>query len=295
LVKEFTELQGVVGGLYAVVQGIPAAAAQAIYDQYKPAGVEDPGPRSAEGAIVGLADRINTVVDMFAIGLAPTGSKDPFALRRAANGIVRILADHPLPFSLTQVAQVAVEQSQQPKARERLDDVVQFLRERLTFYLRDVLGLSYDVVNAVMAAGADDVRDAAARGRALTAVRGTDDFVAIAGAFKRIKNILSQATAKGDQPAAHIEKNLLTEGAEQTLFAQARELSPQVEALRQQRDYATALDHVATLRPAVDAYFEAVMVMAPDAALRANRLGLLTQLLADFSRIADFSEMVTAG
>jgi len=293
LVKEFTELQGIVGGLYAVVQGIPAAAAQAIYDQYKPAGVEDPGPRSAEGAVVGLADRINTVVDMFAIGLAPTGSKDPFALRRAANGIVRILADHPLQLTLTKLVSVAVEQSQQPKAAERTDDVLQFLRERLTFYLRDVLGLSYDVVNAVLAAGADDVRDAIARGHALTAVRGTDDFVAISGAFKRIKNILAQATSKGDQPAAHIRKELLTEGAEQTLYAQARELSPQVEALRQQRNYAMALDHVATLRPAVDAYFEAVMVMAPDAALRANRLGLLTELLADFSRIADFSEMVS--
>jgi len=294
LVKEFTELQGIVGGLYAVVQGEPAAVAQAIYDQYKPAGAEDAGPRSDEGAVIGLADRINTVVDMFAIGLAPTGSKDPFALRRAANGIVRILADHRLPLTLSKLTAIAVEQSQQSKAAERVDDVLQFLRERLTFYLRDVLEFSYDVVNAVLAAGADDVRDAVARGHALTQVRGTEDFVAISGAFKRIKNILAQATAKGDVPAAEIRQDLLTDGAELTLFAQARELSPQVEALRQQRDYAAALDHVATLRPAVDAYFDAVMVMAPDAAVRANRLGLLTQLLADFSRIADFSEMVTA-
>jgi glycyl-tRNA synthetase beta chain len=229
---------------------------------------------------------------MFAIGLAPTGSKDPFALRRAANGIVRILADHPLPLTLSRLTAIAVEQSQQSKAGERAGDVIHFLRERLTFYLKDVLGFSYDVVNAVTAAGADDVRDVIARGYAMTAVRGTDDFVAIAGAFKRIKNILTQASAKGDVPAREIEQSLLMEGAEQTLYALARELSPQVEALRQQRNYAVALDRVATLRPAVDAYFDTVMVMAPDAALRANRLGLLTELLADFSRIADFSEMV---
>jgi glycyl-tRNA synthetase beta chain len=287
LVKEFTELQGIVGGLYAAFQGVPSLAAEAIYCQYTM-------PRSLEGAVVGLADRANTIVDMFAIGLAPTGSKDPFALRRAANGVVRILADHPLPITLSQLAQLAIKNSAQTKAAERTAEIYQFLRERLTFHLREVSALEYDVVNAVLAADADDVRDAIARGQALAAVRGTDDFVAISGAFKRIKNILAQAAAKGDSPAASLNPALLTEPAEIALHTQAVQLSPQVEALRQQADYAGALDRIATLRPTVDAFFDAVMVMAPDPATRANRLALLSGLLADFSRIADFSEMVAA-
>jgi glycyl-tRNA synthetase beta chain len=147
----------------------------------------------------------------------------------------------------------------------------------------------------VLAADADNVRDAIARGQALAAVRGTPDFVAISGAFKRIKNILAQAAAKGDATAASVSSVLLHEPAEQSLFEQASQLSPEVEALRQKSDYAAALDRIATLRPAVDAFFDAVMVMAPDTAIRANRLALLSGLLADFSRIADFSEMVAAG
>ena len=285
LVKEFTELQGIVGGLYAAHQGVSRLAADAIYDQYST-------PRSLEGAVLGLADRANTIVEMFAIGLAPTGSKDPFALRRAANGIVRILAEHLLPITLSQLVSAAIQLSLQPRAAERATDIQQFFRERLTFYLRESAGLDYDVVNAVLSASADDVRDAVARGQALAKVRGTDDFIAIAGAFKRIKNILAQAAAKGDQAADSVSQTLLTEPAEQALHAQAAQLSPQVEALRQKSDYAAALDRVATLRPAVDTFFEAVMVMAPDAALRANRLALLSGVLQDFSRIADFSEMV---
>lgn len=295
LVKEFTELQGIVGGLYAAAQGISQTAADAIYDQYKPANVEDPGPRGMEGAILGLADRANTIVDMFAIGLAPTGSKDPFALRRAANGVVRILADHPLPLTLSQLLRLAIDSSRQPKAADCAREIEQFFGERLTFYLRDMLRLDYDVVNAVLAAGADDVPDAIARGQALARVRGTDDFVAISGAFKRIKNILAQAAAKGDAPASGVVSHLLSEPAELALHKQAVAVSPEVESLRREQNYAAALDRIATLRPAVDTFFDKVMVMAPDAAIRANRLALLAQLLADFSRIADFSEMVVSG
>jgi glycyl-tRNA synthetase beta chain len=297
LVKEFTELQGIVGGLYAAAQGMPPAVAQAIYEQYMPAGMDDACPRTSEAALVGLADRANTIVDMFAIGLAPTGSKDPFALRRAGNGIVRILAsdnDAALPLTLVDIVSAAMAASDQSKSMPKQYDVLAFLRERLAFYLREVLGFAYDVVNAVTAVGADDVRDTIARAQAVTAVRGTSDFAAISIAFKRMKNILTQADSKGETVGATLNVALLTPGAEVALHAQLLQLAPEVEALRQRGDYAGALDRIATLRPPVDAFFEGVMVLAPEADLRANRLALLKLLLADFSRIADFSEIVPA-
>ena len=297
LVKEFTELQGIVGGLYAAAQGMPPAVAQAIYEQYMPAGMDDAMPRTAEAALVGIADRANTIVDMFAIGLAPTGSKDPFALRRAGNGIVRVLAEAGAAsvLSLADVAGAATAASAQDKAKEKQSEVLEFMRERLTFYLRETLGFAYDVVNAVTAAGADDVRDTIQRARAVTAVRGTADFAAISTAFKRMKNILAQADGKGEAAGTKVNAALLTAGAEAELYARLQELAPDVEALRQSGDYAGALDKIATLRPPVDAFFDAVMVLAPEAELRANRLALLRLLLADFSRIADFSEIVPAG
>ena len=191
LVKEFTELQGIVGGLYARAQGLGERVALAIYEQYTPASTEDDIPVSVEGQLLGLADRIQTIAAMFGIGLQPTGSKDPFALRRAANAIVKILAESDLPLTLSDVAHSAL-----------TDDVNErrfsaFLRERLHFYLKDVRGFAYDVVNAVLAADADDVRDAMARAEALTAARASADFEAISAAFKRIKNILRQAAEKG--------------------------------------------------------------------------------------------------
>ncbi len=143
--------------------------------------------------MLGLADRIQTIVAMFGIGSAPTGSKDPFALRRAANAIVKILAESELPLTLGDVLNASGAEG------ENKAQVEAFLRERLHFYLKDVRGFAYDVVNAVLAAGADDVRDAIARAEALTAARGSEDFAAVSAAFKRIKNILRQAEEKGYQ------------------------------------------------------------------------------------------------
>jgi len=293
LVKEFTELQGVVGGLYARAQGYSEAMAATIYAQYQPAGMDSAIPSTIEGQVFGIADRMNTIVDMFAIGLAPTGSKDPFALRRAANGVVKILAESELPLTLTEVLDTAVADSAQTKTDAAA--VSAFLTERVEFYLREVKGQAYDVVKAVLAGGADDVRDAVARAEAVTAVRGSDDFAAISAAFKRTKNILTQAFEKSEPIAETVDAKLLTDAAEIALAARATELAAKVEHLRQEKKYAEALQVSAMLRPEVDAFFEAVMVMAPDAAVRANRLALLRQVLGDFSRIADFSEIVTAG
>jgi len=286
LVKEFTELQGVIGGLYARAQGLGERVALAVYEQYTPASIEDAIPVSVEGQLLGLADRIQTIVAMFGIGNAPTGSKDPFALRRGANAIVKILAESDLPLTLSDVlnASGADDANRQ--------QVAAFLRERLHFYLKDVRGFAYDVVNAVLAAGADDVRDAIARAEALTAVRGSDDFVAISAAFKRMKNILRQAEEKGFAVGSAEGVKLAAEA--QQLSSAAAALAPRVAGLRGQRAYGEALGLIATLRPAVDGFFDKVMVLDADAAVRGANLGLIADVLSGFSGIADFSEIVTS-
>ncbi len=292
LVKEFTELQGVVGGLYARAQGFSAATADAIYDQYKPVSMEDSVPRTAEGAVLAIADKADTIAGMFGLGMEPTGSKDPFALRRAANGIVKILAETAvaLPLTLAEVAAAACGQNEALAAKVR-----SFLAERLEFYLREARGQAYDVVKAVLAAGAEDVLDAVARAEAVTAVRGSDDFAAVSAAFKRMKNILSQAGDKGVAVGTRVDDLLLSEATEKALSERSAELAGQVATLRAEKNYTAALESIATLRPQVDAFFDAVMVMAPEAEVRANRLALLDRVLGDFSGIADFSEIVTAG
>ena len=286
LVKEFTELQGVVGGLYARAQGLGERVALAIYEQYTPASTEGNIPVSVEGQLLGLADRIQTIAAMFGIGLQPTGSKDPFALRRAANAIVKILAESELPLKLSEVAHSALTDD----VNER--KVLEFLTERLSFYLKDVRGFSYDVVSAVLAAGADDVRDAIARAEALTAARASEDFEAVSAAFKRINNILRQAAEKGFGVGSPDAVTLAPEA--QKLKDAAATLAPEVARLRQERNYGEALGKIATLRPVVDAFFDKVMVLDPDEKIRGAHLGLIDGVLKGFSGIADFSEIVTS-
>ena len=285
LVKEFTELQGVIGGLYAKAQGLSDTVAKAIYAQYTPASTDDAIPSTTEGQLLGLADRIQTITAMFGIGSAPTGSKVPFALRRAANAIVKILAESDLPLTLADV--VAASGAEETNKEQ----VAAFLKERLSFYLKDVRGFAYDVVNAVLATDADDVRDAIARAEALTAARESADFAAISAAFKRIKNILRQAEEKGF--ALGLPKDVQLAPEAQQLADAAAALAPQVAKLRQQRAYGEALALIATLRPTVNAFFDKVMVLDPDAAIRGAHLGLIDQILRGFSGIADFSEIVT--
>ena len=288
LVKEFTELQGIVGGLYARAQGLGEVVAQAMYWQYSPAGMEDPIPSTVEGHLLGLADRFQTVSAMFGIGLEPTGSKDPFGLRRAGNGIVKILAESNLPLTFSDLEK-AVSQGESGSRGQ----VAAFFRERVEFYLREVRGFSYDVVNAVLAAGFDDVRDAIARAEALSTVRGSDDFAAISAAFKRMKNILRQAREKSELPSEEVDSALLGDGAERGLHEHAAGLAPVVEKLRAGREYRRALEQIATLRPHVDLFFDKVMVMVDDTSVRQNRLALIAMVLGSFSSIADFSEIVT--
>lgn len=289
LVKEFTELQGVVGGLYARAQGVGESVAQAIYWQYSPAGMDDPVPPTVEGQILGIADRLQTISAMFGIGLEPTGSKDPFGLRRAANGIVKILAESNLPLTLADLANTLSQDKDGLRSK-----LAGFFRERVEFYLRDVKGFAYDVVNAVLVAGFDDIRDAIARAEAVTAVRGSEDFAAIAAAFKRMKNIVRQAQEKGQFISGMAPGTAaFKDEAEKNLSAKATEVGAEYQNLRRIREYRQALERMATLRPHVDLFFDQVMVMVEDEAVRNNRLALIARIQGTFSEVADFSEIVT--
>jgi glycyl-tRNA synthetase beta chain len=315
LVKEFTELQGIVGGLYARVQDLDPALsadahrliAEAIYDHYQPESMEDSVPRSIEGATLSIADKADSIAGMFALGLQPTGSKDPFALRRQANGIVKTIAEHKLPLSLgrlfgdalagyagSEAARRFGEKFSTPQVEaEGLPAILGFLRERLEFYLREALGFAYDVVNAVLAAGSDDVVDAAARAQAVSQVRSSPDFESISIAFKRMKNILRQARELGSQPAAEFHPGALKEPAEVNLAELVPATAQRVGQLRARKEYEPALLEISRLRPAVDTFFDKVMVMVDEPNVRANRLALLRTVLSEFSTIADFSEIVT--
>ena len=289
LVKEFTELQGVIGGLYARAEGKPEVVWQAIYDQYMPAGVEGRVPRSAQGALLGIADRADTIAGLFGLGLEPTGSKDPFALRRAANAIVKMLAEMELPLGIDDVVKHAAD-SEAAAARLRM-----FFNERLSFYLKDVRGFAYDVVMAVLMAGSSDVRDAVARAEAVSAMRSSADFLAVSAAFKRMKNILEQAETKGESWAEASGSSEASTVPEQAMLEETfHGVRGRVESLVTRREYRAALEAMATLRPTVDAFFDRVMVMDPDPVLRAGRLKLLAEILRSFAGIADFSEVVAA-
>lgn len=308
LVKEFTELQGIIGGLYARVQPLDTslpeatrfAIADAIYDQYKPESSDDAVPRSLEGAVLSLGDKADTIAGMFALGLVPSGSKDPFALRRQANGIVKIIAEKKLPLRLSELMRDARTGYQKSQAEKKFVDdakysesIALFFRERLEFYLKDVCGYSYDVVKAVLAADADDVVDAVARAEAVKEVINMPEFQAIGAACKRMRNILRQADDKRIAPAAKVESLADSAEEEKNLIAYLNQKGAKVEELRKKRGYVEALRLLSTAREPVDKFFDKVMVMVDDARVRANRLALLQALLKEFSTIADFSEIVT--
>jgi glycyl-tRNA synthetase beta chain len=309
LVKEFTELQGIVGGLYARVQqldedmrpDVQLAISRAIYDHYKPESMEDSVPATVEGAVLSIADKADSIAGMFALGLIPSGSKDPFALRRQANGIVKTIAEKKLPLRLSEIMADARGRYKGSEAEKKFsnaaysESVRSFFRERLEFYLKDARGYAYDVVSAVLAVDSDDVVDAAARAEAVKNVRDSADFESISSAFKRMKNILRQAAEKTKIIAFRVDPAGLREESEKELAALIPPTVATVERLRAAHDYEAALREIATLRPVIDKFFDKVMVMVEDDNLRANRLALLQTVVKEFSTIADFSEIVTEG
>ena len=272
MVKEFPELQGIVGGLYAKAQGENEAVWQAIYDQYKPVGMDDTIPRTIEGQVLSLADKLDTLRECFRVGMVPTGSRDPFALRRAAQGVVKILFEGNVSFKL----------KEEPALQS-------FLLERIQFYLRDSRGYAYDEVNAAIAPALGTLPDLAERAEAVHHVRSTSDFEPLAASFKRIKNILKQA---GVDLAAQPDPNLLSPGPEKQLYNELGRVRSEMDT---KSTYSEKLIAISSLRAHVDLFFDKILVNDPDPAIRRNRLALLHGLLTEFSTIADFSEIVTQG
>ena len=287
MVGEFPELQGVMGGLYAAAQGEVDAVASAIYDHYKPAGAGDSIPRTMTGRVVAIADKLDTLSGLFRLGMLPTGSRDPFALRRAAYGIIRILIEGEMSISIDEL--IAMSDSGQ-----HAQDLRAFFVERLRHFLAEQ-GYAYDEINAVLAANDSEPRDVAERCAAIAQVRATPDFEPLAVSFKRIRNILEKAGGMKAYFGLSIDADKLEAGAERELHEGFAAVRSEANDLKKQGDLAGAMLRISTLRPALDRFFVDVMVMAEDDTIRRNRLTFLAHLLAELSTIADFSEIVTGG
>ncbi len=280
MVGEFPELQGVMGRYYALEAGEPEAVADAIRDHYKPQGPSDSVPTDPVGIAVALADKLDTLVGFWAIDEKPTGSKDPFALRRAALGVVRILLENEVRLKLQSNLEVS-------------NDLLSFFADRLKQVLRDQ-GQRHDLIDAVFALGEDDLVLITRRVEALGAFLDTEDGANLLAGYKRAANILKAEEKKGDLPSDRsVDDSLIAKGpAEEQALGQAlANVEAAIEGPLAAEDFTGAMAELAKLRAPVDAFFEAVMVNDDDAAVRANRLALLTKIRATLHRVADFSRI----
>ena len=288
MVREFPDLQGVVGGLYAKREGERDEVWQAIYDQYRPASADDASPRSEVGAVVALADRLDTLTGLFGLGLVPTGSRDPYALRRAALGVVKILLDRnwhlDLPVAISDALQL---HGSLARGREEIvSELSAFLTERLRFLL-EKKGRRADTIEAVLSADARDPVDAAERVAAVDAMRKEADFAPLAAAFKRMQNILAQAPDALGEP----DPAKMTDEAEQALAGDYLQARGMIDDLLAQRHFHDALGIMASFGPALDRFFTEVHVMAEDEGVKANRIALLKAIRDQFARVAKFGEI----
>jgi glycyl-tRNA synthetase beta chain len=282
MVGEFPELQGVMGGYYAAAQGEPTTVSQAVGDHYRPQGPSDSVPTAPVTLAVALADKLDSLIGFFAIGEAPTGSRDPFALRRAALGVIRLLFENGLRASIRRLAGLA-----DPNGAGDVEAVAVFFADRLKVALRDQ-GRRHDLVDAVFALGDDDLVRLAARIEALTAFLATEDGVNLLAGSKRAANILAAEAKKAPLPEG--EPLRAADPAEEAALydALAAERSV-IDAALEREDFAGAMGALASLRRPVDAFFDKVLVNAEDARVRANRLRLLAGVQREMSKIADFS------
>ena len=290
MVYEFPELQGVMGEDYARKAGENEAVAKAVFEHYQPRSASDDLPASLVGAIVSIADKIDTIVGCFSIGIIPTGSQDPYALRRQSQGIVQILLAKQMPLMLTQIFGIAIDVHAQFRELKRQgseirNDLEEFFGLRVKKLLSE--NLRYDVVDAVIAAGFDDVMSVVSRGDALmSAVSGGDEFKTTVESFNRVSNLAAKASK------AAVSESLLQEEAEKELHAAWLQVQKPYSTALEQRDGAKALEILGELKPAITNFFDSVMVMAEDEKVRANRLGLLAQIDQGLKQFADFNKLV---
>ncbi|MCK4691761.1 MAG: glycine--tRNA ligase subunit beta, partial [Desulfuromonadales bacterium] len=287
MVYEFPELQGVMGREYALLEGEDPRIATAIYEHYLPIQAGGELPSDDIGAFVSLADKIDTICGCFSVGLIPTGTADPYALRRCAIGILAIILDRDYAVSIPDLVEKSVtllEPKRQRPAAEIIADVIEFIRLRLVNMLT---GQDYpqDVVDAVLSAAFGEPVDAVERVKALAELKGQEDFEPLAVAFKRVGNIIKGGLDQDVDPA------LFEDDCEKELFAQLQQVQAKVAELVAQRNYPVALETIAGLRAPVDQFFDGVMVMAEDQAVKNNRLALLTSIAGLFKGVADFSRI----
>ncbi|MCM3784469.1 glycine--tRNA ligase subunit beta [Neobacillus mesonae] len=290
MVYEFPELQGVMGEDYALRAGERPEVARAIFEHYQPRSASDSVPASIVGSIVSIADKIDTIVGCFSIGIIPTGSQDPYALRRQAAGIVQIALDHKLPITLNDIFEVGIEIHENMRAMKRsADDIRKDLQEFFGLRVKKLLSetMRYDVVDAVISAGYDDIVSVVNRGTALMhAVESNADFKAIVDSFNRVGNLAAKASN------ASVNEEVFVESGERSLY---EAWSAKSEAYRKALASRNALDslHIAAeWKEPITSFFDSVMVMAEDEAVRANRLGLLGSIDKDLKAFADFSKLV---
>jgi len=291
MVGEFSELQGIMGREYALLAGEKPEIADAIYEHYLPIVVGGDLPRTDEGAIVGIADKMDTIVGFFAVGMPPTGTADPYALRRQALGVINIILSRRYELGLNFLIDeclAALKDVLKKPAEDVKKDVLEFFRGRLQNQLISQ-SYAYDTVDAVLAADIDQLVLVIEKIQALQAFRANPEFEPLSIAFKRIDNILK------DFRGGSVDVNLLSLDAEIKLFANFENIGTRVEKGIAEKDFTAALNRLAALRTPVDAFFESVMVMDNDEKIRFNRLSLLADISALFHKIADFSKIVTAG
>jgi glycyl-tRNA synthetase beta chain len=291
MVGEFPELQGVMGRAYARLQGEPEAVCQAIYEHYLPvrAGGEVPG--SMEGSLLSLADKMDSIVGCFGVGLIPTGAADPFALRRQTLGIIRMILEKPFRLSLSELIDQAMplHASKMTEPRDMVKQgVLEFFQGRLHHFLVSQEGFGADVVDASLAVGINDLVDAVARTRAVSTFKARPDFDSLAVAFKRVVNIIKEPET------APVSPELLQSAAEQALLSALNDTEGMVAGCVGQSDYDGALEAMSRLKDFIDGFFDAVLVMDKDEALRRNRLALLTRIQSLFLKVADFKKIQTA-
>jgi glycyl-tRNA synthetase beta chain len=290
MVGELPELQGIMGRAYARLQSEPEEVAQAIYEHYLPIRAGGPIPESLEGSLLSVADKMDTIVGCFGVGLIPTGAADPFALRRQTLGIIRIVLEKPLKLSLSELVDQAMV-NLAPKMTEPREmvrkGVLEFFLGRLNHMLASQEATTQDVVDAALAVGIDDLVEAVARTKALANFKSRPDFESVAGAFKRVANIIKEPEKTS------VNADLFQSTAEHALYTALSDAAKAVGGCLAQSDYQGALEAISQLRGFIDSFFDSVMVMDKDETIRRNRLALLTRIHELFSRIADFKKIQT--
>lgn len=289
--KEFTKLQGYIGMHYALVSGENEATAKGIYEHYMPRGQNDELPQTENGAIVAVADKLDTVCGIIGIGMLPTGSADPYALRRAANGIVQIIAERKwdiniadiITYSLSQYAHLGLDKSETNKI------ILNFFHQRINWLLQQYK-IDYDVIDSVMHIDFGNILHLLERAKAVQDFKSNEDFVKLVIGFKRVSNII-----KDEKSQLYINENLFQEVAEAALYKSILELEDAIDDDLSKLNYTGVLNHLVSIRPAIDKFFDDVLVNVDEAQLRLNRYALLLEIRNAFLKVADISLLVVEG